>query len=137
LRDRSGQQKADHGQRRTGRQRHPEGGVDLAAGERLALDDGVAQSLVDEELAERDEDGRQGDQAEVGRVEQVGEDGEYDQRQDLAAPGVDQRPPQAARDALLEGTAVLPVLAGRPFLARCARALLGRLGLAQLVSDSG
>jgi hypothetical protein len=103
----------------------------------LALDDGVAQSLIDEQLAECDEDGRQSDQAEVRRVEQVGEDGEDGQRQELAAPRVDQRPEEAARDALLEGTTLLPMLAGRPRLARGAPALLGRLGLAQLVSDSG
>ena len=103
----------------------------------MALDDGVAQALIDEELAERYEDRRQGDQAEVGRAEQVGEDGEDGEGQELAAPRVDQRPPEAARNALLEGTTVLPMLAGRPRLARRAPPLLGRLGLAQVVSGSG
>lgn len=134
---RPSQEEADDGQRGAGRQRRPEGGVDLAAGKGLALDDGVAQTLVDEELAECNEDGREGDQAEVGGVEQMGEDGKDGQRQQLAAPRVDERPEEAARDALLEGATVSPMLAGCPRLVRRAPPLLGRLGPAQLVSDSG
>ena len=101
-RDRAGQDQAKRGQEDSGGQRHPEGRVDVAARDLLALNQRVTQSLVHDELREGDEHGRQGHDPEVLGRQEAGEDQEHDQVQELPAPDVEHGPGQPAGDALLQ-----------------------------------
>ncbi len=92
----------------------PERGIDLAASERRALHDRIAQSLVDEQLAQRHEDSGQGNEAEVFGLQRVGQDREDHERQQLGAPRIDKGPGQPARHAALKPTGLRPMLAGHP-----------------------
>ena len=93
---------ADDGQQRSRGERGPERRVDLALRHRASLDQRVPQSLVDEELREGDEHGRQRDKAEVRIRKQPGEEDEGHQVDHLATPDVGHRPRQAPCDTALE-----------------------------------
>jgi hypothetical protein len=84
---------------------------------RPALDERVAQALVDEELGEADEDRRQRHQAEldIGH-EQPGNDDEDEQAEQLPAPVIGDRPDQPARSTRpLQILIVGAVLGGQPW----------------------
>ena len=67
-----------------------------------ALDDGVAQPLVDEDLRKVHEHHRQCHEPEVSRPEKVGENDEDDKAEQLPAPVVDDGPCQPTGDALAQ-----------------------------------
>ena len=84
--------------------------------EQLTVDHSIAQALVDEQLGEGDENGRQRNKPELNIRQQVGQDREDDERDGLAAPGIDKGPGQAASDSLLKCACLAAVLRRNPLV---------------------